>query len=578
MDITPHKRSIVDLVGEAREGMIVLPQFQRTFVWGYSEVQDLLVSILKGYFIGTFLVQRCDRENLPFAIRTIEGVEIPENYLHPEFMVLDGQQRLTTLHYVLFNPPGVCLKNTKYPYRFFLKLDEVVKDELEEAIYGEKETRTEAGFEEEWQFKNREIPFSVLQSFQTWDAWLDRYQDWLRDQSREEFNDFSERIRPIWKKTVGKLFESVVPVIEIPKVKNNDQQGIAETCAIFEKMNSTGVDLSVFDLLTARLYKDKIDLHALWKKTIDGCDLIKAYSEAKANPYGVFILRCITLMRGMDVKSKIIINLSPEGFEEQWDIASGYVEKALQRITSTNQDGFGVFDEKWMPYPPMAVAMAMMLWQIDEKRLDAGAYAALKKWYWGSVFDERYQSAVESTTVKDYNDWLKHVTGKTEGPDIFKEIDNDITHNPNFSLEDVFRINAKYKGVMNLLALRGARDFHLNDSIEFHSLDDHHIFPKNFLTKQKTEDEKRKYQDREVNVILNKTLISATTNRKITNKAPSVYIIEEEVVSQRDRDAIFRAHFINAAALQAMKEDDYESFLKERDKEMTGAIKALLQL
>lgn len=558
--------------------MIVLPQFQRTFVWGYSEVQDLLVSILKGYFIGTFLVQRCDKENLPFAIRTIEGVTIPDNFLHPEFMVLDGQQRLTTLHYVLYNPVGICLKNTKYPYRFFLKLDEVVKDNLEEAIYGEKETRTAAFFEEEWQFKNREIPFSVLQSFQTWDAWLDRYQDWLRDESREKFNEFSDHVRPVWKKAVSKLFDSIVPVIEIPKVKNNDQQGIAETCAIFEKMNSTGVDLSVFDLLTARLYKDKIDLHALWKKTIESCDLIKEYSDEKTKDYGVFILRCITLMRGMDVKSKIIINLSPDSFVEQWDIASAYVEKALQRITSTNQDGFGVFDEKWMPYPTMVVVMAMMLWQIEAQRMDATAYAALKKWYWGSVFGERYQSAVESTTAKDYNDWLKLVTGKSEGrPDIFKEIDSDITNNPNFSLEDLSRINSKYKGVMNLLALRGARDFRLNDSIEFHSLDDHHIFPKNFLSKQKGEDGKKKYQDREINVILNKTLISATTNRKITNKAPSVYVKEEEVVTQRDREKIFQAHFINATALKAMQEDDYETFLQERDKEMTGAIKELLK-
>ena len=51
MDITPDKKNIVDLVKSARNGRIVLPQFQRSFVWDYGDVQDLLVSILKGYFI-----------------------------------------------------------------------------------------------------------------------------------------------------------------------------------------------------------------------------------------------------------------------------------------------------------------------------------------------------------------------------------------------------------------------------------------------------------------------------------------------------------------------------------------------
>lgn len=578
MDITPDKRSIEELVKQARAGTVVLPQFQRSFVWAYNDVQDLLVSILKGYFIGTFLVQRCDRDNLPFAVRTIEGVELRNEELKPELMVLDGQQRLTTLHYVLHNPQGVSLKNTKYPYRFFLRLDDVARDEIDEAVFGERENDCKKWYTDEWQFKNRTVPFSVLQDFSTWDEWLDRYDEWTRQNDQEAHARYTGGERKKWKQAVQNLHKSMVPVIEIPKVENGDEKGIAETCAIFEKMNSTGVDLSVFDLLTARLYKDNIDLHRLWQDTVDEHDAIRELSGEEPNPYyGIFILRFIALMRGVDVKSKLIINLSPDKFEEEWKVASHYVEKALQRILATGKDGFGVFDAKWMPYPPMVVVMAKMLHTIDEKKLDSRAFDAMRKWYWGSVFGERYQSAVESTTSRDFNSWVHLLEGKEDEAPTFREIDSNIVNNPNFTLMDVSRVNAKYKGIMNLLAKRGARDFRLNDSIEFHELDDHHIFPKNYLSKIKNEAGERRYKDAKVNVLVNKTLIHKSTNRKISNKAPSSYLNDADVIPPEQRSEILRPHFINQAAEDDMLSDDFDTFLKERDAEMVKAVKELLQ-
>ena len=62
--------------------------------------------------------------------------------------------------------------------------------------------------------------------------------------------------------TAFQTFEA--PLVELPRVDDSDSEAIGRVCAIFEKLNSTGVDLSVYDLLTARLYRSGIRLHDLW--------------------------------------------------------------------------------------------------------------------------------------------------------------------------------------------------------------------------------------------------------------------------------------------------------------------------
>jgi hypothetical protein len=64
--------------------------------------------------------------------------------------------------------------------------------------------------------------------------------------------------------------------LKLPKISHqNAQNQLAEVCTIFEKLNTMGVKLSVYDLLTARLYKDKIDMHSLWIKTVEKYPLIE---------------------------------------------------------------------------------------------------------------------------------------------------------------------------------------------------------------------------------------------------------------------------------------------------------------
>jgi len=132
-------------------------------------------------------------------------------------------------------------------------------------------------------------------------------------------------------------------------------------------------------------------------------------------------LRTIALMRGLDVKGKTLINFTPKDFEKDWRRAVEYMEKALERITAVDQDGFGAFDRKWMPYITMVSPLAAMLAAIKDKKMEHKAFKLMRRWYWSAVFRERYAGSVESTVYRDYQDFLTAAKDPEFEPEAIRE-------------------------------------------------------------------------------------------------------------------------------------------------------------
>lgn len=565
MDIKLDKLPLPSLVERAQRGEIALPQFQRNFVWPREGVADLLMSVLKNHYIGSFLLMRTDPDNCPFAIRPLAGVNVGNGALRPEFLILDGQQRLTSLHYALA-APDIPLKFTKRPYRFFLDMKKLLDGDDTNLIFSLRFDQCGDLLTEEGQFSRMVLPFTQLQS---WSNWKDRYEDWLHDTNRDEYNLYREQRRPIWNQTIEIVSRFLVPYIELPKVAEGDEDGIAEVCAIFEKLNSTGVLLSVYDLLTARLYKDNIDQHQLWEDAVASHPQLQEFSGGETDVYGIFVLRTIALLRGLEVKSRSLVNLKPANFVQDWDRAVDAIEQALERLISIHADGFGVFDARWQPYSTLVPVLATALTKAEERGLGNNAYADIKCWYWGSVLLERYASAVESTTHRDASDLLKRQIDPNHRPQVFDDIKRLILDSPTYTLRSVARLNSVYRSIMNLVAITGAKDFATNDGIPFHELEDHHIFPRAFLR------DRYGIKGDEVNTILNRTLIKDSTNRTISRKSPSEYL--RDVFPAAHKEEILRSHLIGPEAQQAMENDDYEAFLVAREKDILTRLKQYLE-
>ncbi|HHT9153406.1 MAG TPA: DUF262 domain-containing protein, partial [Candidatus Hypogeohydataceae bacterium YC40] len=121
--------NVLGLLNDVNTGTIVLPDFQRSFIWEPEDVRELLVSVLGDYFIGSMLVLDNLKDDSPFALRLIEGVEKVNTAPQMQSIVkilLDGQQRVTALFYALYEP-DLPLKNRKNRYLFFLDVEIALK-------------------------------------------------------------------------------------------------------------------------------------------------------------------------------------------------------------------------------------------------------------------------------------------------------------------------------------------------------------------------------------------------------------------------------------------------------------------
>jgi hypothetical protein len=530
------------LVEAAHEGKICLPNFQRDFVWTREEVADLVRSIIRGYFIGSLLLLRCEVHNPPFAPVRLRGAEPDTQQLRPELLILDGQQRLSSLIYAL-TAPDLSLKDSTRRRWFFVDLDLVLREPDSDEVVFDRAKRELRGLDQaEVQYEQRVLPCTALLTQQAFYSWRDGFEDWLRETDSEKLEVYRSEWRDGWTAAVTAFQTFEVPLVELPPVDDSDSESIGRVCAIFEKLNSTGVDLSVYDLLTARLYRDNIRLHDLWTEAVSTHPMLGQWSKGKADEhkFGVLVLRTLALLRNLDPKPRILINLEPEGFEDDWRRAAAAIERAIELITMVGPDGFGVFAKKWLPGFGLIPILAALRAEIETRKLGEMERAELRRWYWCNVFMERYSSAVESKSRKDYLEMTRHWLEAGPEPECFREA-KDLIGAPGFRVSDsASYASARYSGVFCLLAIHNARDWRRGEDLRLQDLEDHHIFPKAFLLRHGIS--KRV----EVNTIINRTLISNETNGKIKDKAPAEYMNNPDIFPSGAGSDLLEPHFIDA--------------------------------
>ena len=556
MEIIPDKRKLVGLVEQSFEGKICLPDFQRDFVWPPDQIADLLRSILRGYFVGSLLLLRCDRDKPPFSPTLLRGAKSIYTETKPELLLLDGQQRLTSLIYAL-TAPDLPLKGTKLRRWFFIDLDLLSKDPDHDDIVIERSKRDVADLHSpEAQYQRHLLPCTVLLRPADFYKWRDGFEDWVRANQPDKEVMFRSEWRQAWQKIVDCVQNFEVPLVELPRVAEDDADAMGRVCAIFEKLNSTGVDLSVYDLLTARLYRSKIALHKLWDEACEDNPLLDAWSDGKAdtNKFGVLVLRTLALLRDLDPKPKMLISLDPAGFENDWRRAARAMNRALEIVTAVHEDGMGVFHRDWLPNFSLLPVLAALRAIIEDRNLGERERRQVRHWYWCSVFLERFSSAVESKSRKDYSEFYRHWFSDDPAPTIFAEARRIAS--AEFSIRSATsNASGIYCAVFCLLAKRGARDWSRGEHIELQSLQDHHIFPKDYLKRHGIAPGDR------TNTVVNRTLIADQTNNKIRAKAPAAYLESADIFSAPPA-TLLPAHFVDEsglAALKLAKEDSTES-------------------
>lgn len=540
-----NPEKLLSIIQQAYEGKVVLPEFQRSFVWAREDVEELLVSILRGYFIGTFLILDSPPEQVLFPFRMIEGLD----QVNPDArgnrhatirLVLDGQQRITSLFYVLYEPE-IPLRNSQNPYRFYLRLDALMDGNPDDAVYGisladrrrlsEMEKAVQAG---------EAIRFPLFRD-------AGGFYRWLYTQSERMLTEKDQRV--IVESFYRNFADYMVPVVSV-----SPETGKENIVNIFERINRTGVSLSLFDLASARLYLKGINLRDLWDGFQKNNEILARIIKPE------FLLKVIALLEGKEVRKSalldIVDDLEPARFEMLWNRASDLLARAHQRLTSP--DGYGAFQDRWIPYSTVLVPLAVLLYHVEKRHGGEEMYQKVDRWYWGSIFTQRYDQAVDTTSYRDVNEvkaWL-------EGGACPAWLEN-FRVEQNIDLESVEdQRSAIYRGLMCLIARAGARDFISGQPASLKECQDDHIFPK---SKFKTEPQ--------INCILNRTLISS--NQIKGDKKPSVYLpllLEKHGGSQERLRATLQSHLISEEAQRAMEADDFRGFIEARRRALLGEI------
>jgi len=527
--MSDENMTIKKLIEKVYEGEVVLPDFQRSFIWEPEQVRELLVSALGDYFMGAMLILELFKDDSPFKLRLIEGVK----KLNPQAeiksivkIILDGQQRTTALFYALY-APDLPLKGRKSAYKFYLDLEKALNGDWNNAVIGlnVKDRRRLSEIKE----KELIVPFTALK---------DSKEIINRFKNHPHFDDIFDLIKSFLDRKI----------YTIKLAKDTSLEKIVET---FERINRTGKPLSIFDLLTAKLYKDNINLRDLLKESksqYSFLNLIKPES----------ILKVIALIRNEEPKRKNILELKAENFKEDWQTAIVSLDIAYKRITDI-KNGYGVFDfSKWMPYTTMLVPLAAIIDFIKTSNIESpDNYKKIDKWYWVSVFSNRYDQSVDTTSASDMKLLKEWLLDDSKIPSFItsfnpKEIDMDIEK----------QSSAIYRGIINLIVISGALDFKTGNPPQFdkEKVQDDHIFPKSL------------YKN---NTIPNRTLIS--TNISKGNKKPSEYF--KEIIDSYGRNRlieVLKTHLISEKALDCLLENNLEGFLEERKRVFQSKIEELI--
>jgi uncharacterized protein with ParB-like and HNH nuclease domain len=106
------KESLLDLLQSIKQGKTQLPDFQRVWVWDDDHIRSLLASVSLSFPIGAVMILQTGNPDVRFKPRLVEGLNLTDPP-EPERLILDGQQRLTSLFLALFSGLAVETQDRK---------------------------------------------------------------------------------------------------------------------------------------------------------------------------------------------------------------------------------------------------------------------------------------------------------------------------------------------------------------------------------------------------------------------------------------------------------------------------------
>jgi len=613
------------LLKTCEDGKLQLPDFQRSWVWEEDRIMSLIASVSRGFPMGALMSLKSKiGEGVIFARRPIEGAPVAAAQMQPEQLLLDGQQRMTSLYQSCMRRQVVSTITAKKRLVnrwFYIDIRKALNAEADRdsAIIAIHEDRkimlpSNKGIDIDLsspQLEYENLMYPLNQAF-NWDTWQEEFGDYWIAKGKPELRELFKK----FKNDVLKNFaEYQVPVIALGADTSHEA-----VCLIFEKVNTGGKSLDAFELLTAIFSakdhklrndwlgydetsiekgKEKDDKYEwLGVKDHNDPDLrlgvqkrLAAYGRAAGQAQGVLakiaptdFLKAIALLYTKELRLAAIASKPDK--ESEWPAVRATSEsllalplEAYKKHCSAVRAGFEraarflrqqqihrVVD---LPYQTQLVPLAAIFAEIGGKADHTTNNDKIARWYWCGVFGELYGSAVESRFAKDILEVPAWLDG---GPEPSTVIDGVLRADRLLTMRS--RLSAAYKGLQALLLRQGAIDFRSGQAFDQtvffdEAVDIHHIFPKAWC-------ESQKLPASLYDSVVNKTPLGYRTNRIIGGVAPSSYLeklekgkagsngqIIEPPIDKAALATYLQTHCIPVPELYA---NDFAGFMKARQK------------
>lgn len=576
---TSNDTNLSELMADVGSGKTQLPDFQRGWTWDDDRIRGILASLTQGYPMGAIMNLQYGSESVRFKYRPIEGVQA--NGVTPEYLVLDGQQRLTSMWRATCSKDPVETvtdKKKKISRYYYLDINVCLDDDadrLDAILSVPADRKVKTNFDRdvvldlstlELEYEHEMFPINIIFDSSAREDWADGYKDYhnYAPEFREKYNRFRKEIIEIM--TGYKL-----PVIRLDKSTPREA-----VCKVFENVNTGGVALTVFELVTATFATYEFDLREDWEKCRD---IIWGKHEPLNTDvmYGVdesAFLQTVTLYSSfkqkdlypdtapaVSCKRKDILDLPFEQYKDNKQAVLDGFKLARKFLFSQY-----VFRQRDLPYATQLIPLAAICAVIGQSVFDKPkTQDILSQWFWCGIMGEMYGGANETRYANDIDDVVKAIRGQA----VAIRTINASFFSATRLLSLQTRNSAAYKGIMALIYREQGRDFMKGITMDVvksmdESPDIHHIFPEAYCISR--------YKKEKWNSIVNKTPILPASNRSIGGSAPSIYLkkimsdanIDEAQLRQR-----IESHMIDYDALAA---DDFDTYFIDRAKKLLTII------
>lgn len=570
---TSNDTELSELMNDVKSGKLQLPEFQRSWTWDDNRLRGILASLSQGYPMGAIMRLQYGNEDVKFKYRPIEGVKLSD--IVPEFLALDGQQRLTSIYRATVSKSPVDTKTDKGKeiQRFYyldinLCLDESV-DRFDAVYAFPADRKIKTNFDRdiimdvssrELEYKNEMFPLNIIFDSNEREDWADGYKEYYQYAPM-----YLAKYKAFRKEILDTITSYKLPVISLDKSTPREA-----VCKVFENVNTGGVPLTVFELVTAMFATYEFDLRKDWnecKKIIWGkndplnTDVMYGVDETAfltaVTLYTTYLGATMTTCKKKDVLALKFADYQ----KNKSALIDGY--KLARKFLFSQY----VFRQRDLPYTTQLIPLAAICAVIGKSTFDQPRTRdILSQWFWCGIMGEMYGGANETRYANDIED----VVSVIRGLDSQNRTINSAFFSATRLISLQTRNSAAYKGIMALVYREQCRDFVKGTTMDIvksmdESPDIHHIFPEAYCVKQG-------YKRELWNSIVNKTPLLPESNRSIGGYAPSVYsknVLKTAAIDEQTYRMRVESHFIN---YDYFINDDFSSYFVDRAKSLLTII------